>query len=78
MGRSISMYGERIGAYRIWWGNLRERDHLEGLGICGRIIIKWVFKKQDVDVDVDGVDLSHSGQGKLATVVNAVMNISVP
>jgi hypothetical protein len=21
--------GERIGAYRVLWGNLRERDHLE-------------------------------------------------
>jgi hypothetical protein len=26
-----------------WQGNLRERDHLEDLGIDGRI--KWTFKK---------------------------------
>ena len=26
-------------------GDLRERDHLEGLGFIGRIILKWVFKK---------------------------------
>ena len=27
------------------WGNLRERDHLEELGVDGRIILKWTFKK---------------------------------
>ena len=27
------------GAYRVWWGNLRERDHLEDPGIVGRIIL---------------------------------------
>jgi hypothetical protein len=26
-------------------GNLKERDHLKGLGIDGRIILKWVLKK---------------------------------
>jgi hypothetical protein len=28
-----------------WWGNLRERDHLQDLGIDGRILFKWVLKK---------------------------------
>jgi len=27
-----------------WWGNLRERDHREDIGIDGRIILKWNFK----------------------------------
>jgi hypothetical protein len=30
-----------------WWGNLRERDHLEDLGIDGRIILKRIFLKWD-------------------------------
>jgi hypothetical protein len=28
-----------------WWGNLWERDHLDDLGIDGRIVSKWIFKK---------------------------------
>ena len=31
-----------------WWGNLRERNHLEDSGIDGRIILKWIFGKWDV------------------------------
>jgi hypothetical protein len=27
-----------------WWGNLKERDHLEDLSIDWSIIIKWVLK----------------------------------
>jgi len=30
-----------------WWGNLRERDHLEDPCIDGRVILEWIFKKCD-------------------------------
>jgi hypothetical protein len=30
------------------WRNLRERDHLEGPGEDGRIILRWIFRKWDV------------------------------
>ena len=30
-----------------WWGKLRERYHLEDLGVDGRIILKWLFKKRE-------------------------------
>jgi hypothetical protein len=32
--------GESRGVRRVWWGNLRGRDHLEDPGIEGRIIFK--------------------------------------
>jgi len=32
-----------------WWGNLRERDHLEVPGVDGRIILRWIFTKWDVE-----------------------------
>jgi hypothetical protein len=28
-----------------WWGDVRQRDHLEDLSVDGRIILKWNFKK---------------------------------
>jgi hypothetical protein len=28
-----------------WWGNLRERNHLEDPGKDGRIILMWIFRK---------------------------------
>ena len=28
-----------------WWGNMRERDHLEDPGVDGRIMLRWVFRK---------------------------------
>jgi len=32
----------------VWWGNLRERDHLEETGVDGRIILRCIFRKWDV------------------------------
>jgi hypothetical protein len=32
----------------LWWGNLRERDHLEDLGVDRKITLKCIFRKWDV------------------------------
>jgi hypothetical protein len=28
-----------------WWGDLRERYHLEDIGVDGRIILIWILNK---------------------------------
>jgi hypothetical protein len=49
MGHVVRV-GEGRGVYRVWWGNLRERDHWGDPGIDGRIILRWIFWKWDVGV----------------------------
>jgi len=34
-------------AVGFWWGNLRERDHLEDSGTDEKIIFRWIFRKRD-------------------------------
>jgi hypothetical protein len=36
---------------RFWWGNLRERDRLVDPSVDRRIILKWIFRKWDWDMD---------------------------
>ena len=31
----------------MWWGNVREKYLLENLGVDGRIILKFIFKKYE-------------------------------
>jgi len=36
------------GVYRVWLGNLSERDHVGDRGADGMIILRWIFRKWDV------------------------------
>jgi len=51
----------------LWWGNLREIDHLEDPDVDGRIILRWIFRKWYM----------RAWTGSTA-LVNAVMNIRFP
>jgi hypothetical protein len=46
-----------------WWGNLRERDHLEDLGIDEKIILKWILKTR---LGGRGLGQSNLRQGQVA------------
>jgi hypothetical protein len=35
----VACVGEKRKAYRVWWGKLMEREHLENLGINRSIIL---------------------------------------
>jgi hypothetical protein len=54
-----------------WCLNLREIHHLEGPGVDGRIILKWIFNKWGGDLE--RIFLAHNKDMWLV-LVNAVMN----
>jgi hypothetical protein len=45
MSGACSAYGERLGAYRVLVGKMREMDHIEEPGVYGRMIFIWIFSK---------------------------------
>ena len=53
MGRGMAHTG-------FWWGDVRESENLEELGVDGRIILKWIFKKWD---GIDWTDLASVRYG---------------
>jgi hypothetical protein len=40
-----ALVGKMRNAYIIWVGNLKGRDHSAGVGVDGRIILKYILAK---------------------------------
>jgi hypothetical protein len=55
-------------------GNLKEGDHVQDPDIDGRIILKWIFKKWNGDMDCTDLSVDRD---KWLAVVNAVINFKV-
>jgi hypothetical protein len=58
-----------------WWGNLRERDHLQDPGVDGKMILRWIFRKWDYGSE--WIDLAQ-GRERWWALLNAVINLRVP
>jgi hypothetical protein len=56
-----------------WWGNLRERNHMEDPDIHERVILRWFFRKWDGG---DGTDLVQE-RDRRQVLVNVVVNLWV-
>jgi hypothetical protein len=72
---NVASMGESSGIYRFWWGNLRERDHLEDPGLNGWIILRWIFREWD-----GGTHWFYLAQDRerWRELVNAEMNLRFP
>ena len=58
-----------------WWGNQRERNHIEDTGIGFRIILNWVFMKWVWGKDwIDVVPNRDTWNA----VVSAVTDVRIP
>jgi hypothetical protein len=60
---------------RFCCGYLKERGHLEHLGVDGRITLKWIFKK--LVGSVDWIALAGD-KDRWRAVLSAAMNFLVP
>jgi hypothetical protein len=58
-----------------WWGDVGKSDHLEDIGVFGRIILKWILKKWDGGMD--WINLAQN-RDRWRDFVNAVTDLGVP
>jgi hypothetical protein len=54
----------------LWWGSLREGDCWVDPGIDGRIILRWISRKWDMD----WIELAQD-RNRWWALVNVVMNL---
>jgi hypothetical protein len=45
--------GKWRGVYRVFMGNLRERNHWGDPSVDGNVILRWIFRKLNVGVWTD-------------------------
>jgi len=75
VGRAWVAYGWGKRCIASWWVNRREGDHWWGIGVDGRIILRWMSR-----ISVVGIrnGLGWSRIVRWLELVSAVMNLRVP
>ena len=73
---NVARMGDRRSVYRVLVGDLSEGDHLEDLGVGGRIILKEMFKTWDGGGGKDRIDVAQDWD-RWRALLNAVMNRGV-
>jgi hypothetical protein len=58
-----------------WWGNQKESNQLEELGIAERIVLEWILTKNIVE-DMDWINPAQD-RNKCFPVLNTVMKFWV-
>ena len=71
--RHVARMGKRRDSYRVWWAIMRERNHLEDLGVDESTILKWIFRK----LEGAWTDLAQN-LGRWWEFVNPAINLRVP
>jgi hypothetical protein len=54
--------GKKIKAYKVSMGKNEWNNSFEGLGVDGKIILKWILKKQDGRAWIASIWLTISGR----------------
>ena len=76
MGGNVACMGERRCLFQNFsLRNLRERDHLEDIGVDGRFVLKRICKLWVVGLDWNGL---AQDRDRWQALVNAVMDPLVP
>jgi hypothetical protein len=71
----VARIGEREVHTGLWWGDLREGDHLGDPGVDVSIILKWLFRTWDVGMD--WIELVED-RDRWRALVDPVMNFQGP
>jgi len=67
--------GARRGVCRLLLRKPEGKNHLEDRGLDERIILRWIFKKWDGEMD--WIDLAQD-RDRWRTIVNGVMTLRIP
>jgi hypothetical protein len=64
--RHLARMGRGEAHTEFWWGNLKEIYHLEDADVDGKIILRWIFRKWNVEVWTGSIWLRiGTGGGRL-------------